>query len=375
MTIQGDRDIYLVLRTIMRVLIYLAVLISGVIFYFGKDIVMPIVLGLIISLTLAPVVRTLYRFRIPSPLGALLVVASLSSVFGLGVSALSTPVGDMFESLPNISQKLKMHIRQFQPTLDEISRAGEQVDELTSGNSNEEINEVVIEGPGLISSAASTVATGFTSVFIALLLSVFMLGSGNLFYEKLVAAVPTLADKKRAIRIIKAVEHSVSHYLLTITIINVCLGTVIAGLLFLIDAPNPLLWGIIAAAFNFLPFLGAIAGALLLAAISIGTYDSLSAAIIPPVIYYACSAIEGNLITPLIIGRRLQLNIVAVFLSVAIWGWLWGLAGALMAVPILVFVSVLCEHIKSLQGLGHFLTGRNPPSPTDKEEPSAAPPR
>lgn len=354
---QEDQDVFLVLRSIKRTLVYLAVLLSSVIFYFGKDIVMPIVLGLLICLALAPMVRELRRLLIPAPLGALVLVASLSSIFALGISALSEPVGEMLSTLPDIGSRLQSHIRPYQPTLDEISRAGEQVDQLTGAGEKEE-QGVVIKGPGVISSATSTVATGATSLFIAMLLSVFMLGSGNLFYEKLVSATPTLSDKKKALTIIKAVEQSVSQYLLTITLINMCLGIVVASLLYLANVPNALLWGTIAATFNFLPFLGAIVGALLLATVSLGLNDTLGAALIPPIIYYVCSAIEGNFITPLIVGRRLRLNIVAVFLSVAIWGWLWGLAGALMAVPILVFLSVLCEHVTALHVIGHFITGR-----------------
>ncbi len=357
MTIKDDKDIFQVLQSIKRVLVYLAVLLSSVIFYFGKDIVMPIVLGLLISLALAPIVRLMQQAKIPAPLAALALVAVLSSAFAMGVSAMSEPVGQMLSTLPDIGAKIQGYIQPYQPTIDEISRAGQRVDQLT-GKSDEGTQGVIIEGPGLINSATSSVATGITTVLIALLLSVFILGSGNLFYEKLVASAPALSDKKRAIKIINTVERSVSQYLLTITIINACLGIVVGTLLYLFGIPNAVLWGVIAAAFNFLPFLGAIAGALFLATVSLGMYDSFSAAILPPIIYYACSAIEGNFITPIVVGQRLQLNIVAVFLSVAIWGWLWGLAGALMAVPILVFLSVLCANVDSLRVVGHFITGR-----------------
>lgn len=320
---------------------------------------MPIMLGLLFTLTLAPVVRGLQSVKVPAPIGALLVVISISAVLSVGVTTLSTPVGEMFESLPRIGERIGTHLRPIKDTIDEISEAGDKVQELAGGDSSEGLEQVVVEGPGLITSAASTLATSLTSLSIALVLSVFILGSGTLFYEKIVSSVPLLSDKKRALRIVRDVERSVSRYLLTITLINVCLGLVVGGMLFAYGTPNAILWGVIAATLNFLPFLGAIIGALLLATISFGLYDTVSAAIIPPLIYYGCSALEGNAVTPYIVGRRLQLNIIAVFLTVAIWGWLWGLAGALMAVPILVFVNVLCEHIVALKPLGHFISGRD----------------
>jgi len=347
------------LKSIRRVLVYMAILLSGAILYFAKDILMPIMLGVLFTLTLSPVVRGLQAIKVPAPLGAILVVMSISAVISVGISSLSTPVGELFDSLPEIGSRISEHLTPIKETMSEISEAGDQVQELAGGSSDKVINEVVLEGPGIITSAASTVATSITSLFIALVLSIFILGSGSLFYEKIVSSVPLLSDKKRALRIVRDIESSVSRYLLTITIINLSLGVIVGGLLYAYGAPNPALWGSIAALFNYLPFMGALVGATLLATVSFGVYDSLSSALIPPLIYYVCSAMEGNVVTPYIVGRRLQLNIVAVFLTVALWGWLWGLAGALMAVPILVFINVLCEHIDALKPLGHFVSGRD----------------
>lgn len=346
------------LASIRRLLTWMAILFTGVILYFAKDIIMPVFLGVLITLTLTPVVRLLQSFKIPAPAGALLVVLCMSTLLSVGVTTLSTPVGELFNSLPRIGERLSQQLRPYQKTISDISQAGDTVQEITGSNEKNKTDRVVVEGPGFVSSAASALATGVTSLFIALILSVFMLGSGTLFYEKLVASLPVLSDKKKALRIVWDVELSVSRYLLTITVINGCLGLMVGLALHLYGMPNAVLWGVIAATLNFLPFLGAVLGAILLAAVSFGIFDTLGAALIPPLIYYGFSAIEGNLITPYIVGRRLRLNTVAVFLTVAFWGWLWGLAGALMAVPMLVFISVLCTHINSMKTLGHFLSGQ-----------------
>lgn len=346
-------------RKIRRMHNYIGLMMFGGLAYFAKDIIMPIVLGLLITLTLTPVVRFFTKFNIPHRISAIVVVVGTSAALVMGVYTLSEPLGDLFESLPDISKRLEQRIVPYRSTLDEITNASDQVKGIVDvGSGEDEIQQVVVERPGLLTTAASTLASGLSSLLLALLLSLFILSSGTLFYEKVVAIMPALSGKKRALRIVYDVEKSVSRYLFTITLINVGLGVVIASLLAWFETPNAFLWGAIATVLNFLPFLGAVIGAGLLAIVSLGGTETIGMALLPPAIYMICTTLEANFVTPLIVGKRLSLNIVAVFLTVAVWGWLWGLAGALMAVPILVVVNVLCDHVDSWSSFGQFLSGR-----------------
>ncbi|MGQ7844576.1 AI-2E family transporter [Granulosicoccus sp. 3-233] len=349
-----------VLISIRRILTVHLILVLGTICYFAKDLLMPLALGLLIALTLSPVVRALSRHHVPAPVSAVLLVISVGGFITSFGYMMSTPMTELFDSIPNIGQTLEQKISPYKQSVDAISKAGEQVEKMASGS--DEPTKVVLEQPGLISSAASTVANGLTTIMLAFVLSLFMLASGTLFQEKLIAVMPRLQDKKRALTVAYQVESSVSRYLLTVTLINGALGIVIMSLLSLAGVPNPVLWGVVAAVLNFLPFAGALLGVGLLAIVSLGTYETVPAALLPPAIYYACTTIEGNFITPAIVGHRLQLNIVAVFTAVVVWGWLWGIGGALMAVPILLVVKILCDHIESWQVLGEFLSGRVPPA-------------
>ena len=346
------------LKAIRRTHTYIALMILGSVVYFAKDIIMPVVLGILITLTLTPIVRFLTKFNIPAGLSAIVVVLSISGILAAGVYTLSNPIGELIESVPKVGERLQQKLMPYRSTIDGISDASDQMKEIADVGNDNNVQQVVVERPGLLTTAASTLASGVSSLFIALLLSLFMLSSGTLFYEKIVTLMPLLSEKKRALRIIYDVEKSVSRYLLTITLINIGLGITIASLLAWYGTPNALLWGAIATVLNFLPFLGALLGAGLLAIISFGTSTTLGLGLIPPAIYLFCTTIEGNVVTPLIVGKRLSLNIVAVFLTVALWGWLWGLAGALMAVPILVVLNVLCDHVERWNALGHFLSGR-----------------
>ena len=346
------------LPSIRRSLRIIVLLLFGVVFYFAKDLIMPILLGLLITLTLTPLVRGLRKIGLPAGISALVVILTVGSVLGVGGYLLADPVSELIESAPSISSRLKEKLSTFKDSVDTIGSVSDQVDSaLSSDVEDDSVTEVAIKQPGLISSATSSFMSALTSLAVAMLMALFMLGSGDLFYKKLVAVMPALSEKKRALKIVYDVENNVSSYLFTITLINITLGLVIGSALFAYGMPSAPLWGVIAAVMNFLPFIGALIGAALLACASLGHFDGLGPSLIPPAIYLFCSTLEGNFLTPLIVGHRLKMNVVAVFLTVAIWGWLWGVAGALMAVPLLVTFKVLCEHVDDLALWAEFLSG------------------
>lgn len=344
---------------IKRLLVIIVLLMLSVVLYFGRDILMPITLGLLISLTLTPPVRYLVRKNIPAGLAALLIVFSVGATIGFSARFLTEPITELMQTLPDVKDRLERQWLQYEPSVKAISEVSDQVSKITSDDDAETMT-VVIDQPGLITSAASSVANGLTTLMLALLLALFTLASGDLLQQKLVTVMPVLSEKKKALRIIREVEGNVSRYLLTITIINSLLGAAVGISLHFYGMPGAALWGAIAALFNFLPYLGALAGTVLLAAISLGTFDSFAAALIPPAIYLSLSLVEGNIITPLTVGRSLKLNVVAVFLTVTFWAWLWGIPGALMAVPILVVVKVFCDHVEGWTTFGEFLSARSP---------------
>ena len=320
---------------------------------------MPILLGLLITLTLTPPVRAFRKIGCPSGVSALVIILSVGSVLGVGGYMLADPVSELIESAPSIGTRLSEKLAAFKDSADTIGNVSDQVDSaLSSDDPDDSVTEVAIKQPGLISSATSSFMSGTTSLAVALLMALFMLSSGDLFYKKLVNVMPALSEKKLALKIVYDVEDNVSRYLFTITLINVTLGVIIGSALYFYGMPSAALWGVIAAVMNFLPFIGALIGAALLACISIGYYEGLWPSLVPPAIYLVCTTLEGNVLTPLIVGHRLKMNVVVVFLTVAIWGWLWGVAGALMAVPLLVTFKVLCEHVDSLSLWAEFLSGR-----------------
>ena len=179
-----------------------------------------------------------------------------------------------------------------------------------------------------------------------------------MFYEKLVHIMPTFKDKRNATRISYDIERKLSNYLFTITLINAALGITIGVAMWLLGMPNPILFGVLAFVFNFVPYIGAIVGVAIAALVGLLTFDHTGAALLPALAYLTLTIIEGQFATPYFVGRRLEMNPVVIFLSVALWAWLWSIVGMLVAVPLLVAVRTFCEHIPRLQAFGTFLSAR-----------------
>jgi len=180
-----------------------------------------------------------------------------------------------------------------------------------------------------------------------------------MFYEKIVHTMPTLRDKKRAAWIAHDIERQLSRYLLTITIINAGLGVAVGLAMWGLGMPSPLIFGIIAFVFNFVPYLGAFVGIVIAAAVALVTFTWLAMPLIVGGVYLALTTLEGQFVTPYFIGRSLRLNSVVVFVTISFWAWLWSAVGMIVAVPLLVALKTFCDHIDGLEPLGDFLSERH----------------
>ena len=332
-------------------------------FYYAQNLLLPIVVAFLSALVLSPIVRTLKRSGIHESISAFLLVVLFAGVFGLTVYSLSGPISQWIEEAPRIGQELRTKLKTLRRPMEQIDAAQKQLEDATQGTTDPRIQEVAVREPGLLSKIAQGVPNIFAGAAVTFVLLLFLLASGDMFYEKLVRVLPTLTDRKRGLRIAYDIEREVSRYLLTITIINFALGAVIGAGLFVLGMPNPILWGLIAALLNFVPYIGAITGMAVVSVVAMVSFPTVGHALLAPAFYMFCSAIEGQFITPALVGRRLQINAIAVFLAIVFWGWIWGVIGVFVAVPMLIVVKVFCRHIESLSGLDEFLSARDNPVP------------
>ncbi|MEY8880266.1 AI-2E family transporter [Donghicola sp. XS_ASV15] len=326
-------------------------------FYFAKDLILPVALGILLTLTMSPVVRAGRRFGIGAPVTAVMVMVSITIAGAFAVYMLAGVVGTWIDDAPEISRELKTRLASVLRSVETVQEASEEVGKMAAP-STEGAETVVLQQPGLLTATIGSLASFGTSLIVGLVLAMLLLASGDLFYSKLIDLYPRLTDKKRTLQVLYSIERGISRYLLSITIINAGLGIAVGLSMWALGLPYPFVWGSFAFALNYLPFMGAMAGTVLIAGFAIITFDSLSYAILIPATYLGLTSLEGQILTPLILGRNMKINTVSVFLSVIVWTWLWGVAGALIAVPILMVFKAICDHLENWQAIGSFLGPR-----------------
>jgi predicted PurR-regulated permease PerM len=329
-------------------------------FYFARSFLLPVVLAILLSLILYPAVRLLKRIAIPEPMGAAVVVLTLGGLIGTAIYQLFDPASEWISKMPRITEQMERKLWNVRKSMEEVSKAAQKVEALTNvdGKTPPRTTQVVSSEPSLMSRILSGTQSMLYSASATLILLFFLLASGDLFMRKLVRVLPTLTDKKKAVAVARTIQSAMAQYLFTITCINAGLGVCTALLMHLLGMPNPLLWGVMVALFNFVPYVGAAVSGVVLTVVAFVTFSDVHDILLVPLMYFALETIEGQLITPYLTGRSLTLNPVMIFVSMLLWAWLWGVVGALMAVPILMTLKIFCDHITSLQAVGEFVSGK-----------------
>ncbi len=339
---------------------------------YAKLFLTPLLMAFLLAFVFSPLRRGMERIGLPSGAAAGLIMGLLVAGLVAITLVVSNPVRQWTEDAPRIGAQLEERIGQIRASFggDEegssLTEVVEQVSEAAAPSpENPEVTEVVVREDGALTAVAATAPAVLVQLVLTLVLLFFILASGDMFYEKLVHVLPSFSDKRRAMRIAREIERQVSHYLLTITVINAGLGAAIGLAMWALGMPDPLLFAVAGCLLNFVPYIGAIVGAGLTLVVGLLTFPGMGESLIPAFAYYALTAFEGQFVTPWAVGRNLKLNTVVVFITVAFWAWLWSVVGMLMAVPLLVAIRVLCGHIPALHALGDFLSARG----AEREDP------
>jgi predicted PurR-regulated permease PerM len=321
--------------------------------YIARDFLLPIALAILLDFMLSPVVRWLKRLRIPEAVGAGLVVLGLLAVVAIAAYRLSGPAAAWMARAPESFGAFEEKLGQFRRPVEQVTRAAAEVERAT--DMDDRTPEVQIKGPSLTEQffGGTTALLGMATIVV--FLTYFLLAVGDLFLQKLVTVLPQFRDKKKAVTIAREAEAQVSAYLFTITLINIGVGVVTGIAMHLVGMPNPVLWGVVAALLNFIPYVGALVNMVLLALAAMLTFDSVGHALLVPGIFLGLNLLEANLVTPMILGRRMSLNPVALFVGFTFWWYVWGVAGAIMAVPMMSTLKIMCDHIEGLAPIGEFL--------------------
>ena len=327
--------------------------------YFAREFLIPIVFALLLNFLLSPLVRRMLRWHVKPPISAAIVVIVLIAAVAEGAYQLAGPAQRWAMTAPqsfaHAEERLRSIIRPVQQVTQNVERATAAV----ASQSERGQNVVVQTGPSVSSRLFGTtqrIAAGLLEIFILLY---FLLAGGDLFLQKLIKVLPHFGDKVKAVEIARATEAAVSAYLSTALLINIVEGAVVASVLWLLGMPNVLLWGALVALFEFVPYLGALAAVIVFTVAGLTTYDEVPRALLIPGSFLAINLLQANLVTPMLLGHRLTLNPVAIFIGLAFFFWIWGVPGAFLAVPLLASFKIFCDHIESLAAIGEFLGQRD----------------
>lgn len=332
-----------------------AVLLLFYTFYFAAPVLVPIAAAVLLSMLLAPVVQLLERLRIPRMPASAIVVLSVVCLLVAGMIALAGPAKIWVERTAQSLQTLEHKFRTTTKPIEDIKKATGQIKEAAVA-ADPPVQEVRVAGPAIGDLLLSATPRVAGSVLSTTILVYFLLVTGDVFLRKLVNVIPTFRDKKRAVDITRQIETDISFYLLNFTLVNVGLGVAVAIVTALLGLPNPLLWGVLVAVLNFVPYVGAMVSMVMLAMVGLQTFDSVAQALVAPAILAGLVAISAEVVTPYVLGRGLLLNPVAIFIAIMLWGWLWGIVGVLLAVPLLASFKIICERVEPLNPLAEFLT-------------------
>jgi predicted PurR-regulated permease PerM len=348
------------LRTLRRLATVAVTLALFYTLYFAKNMLMPMALAVMLSLVLKPIMFFLRRLRVPNIVSASLLFAIFVTVTAATALLLSEPLSKWLAELPRTMQSTKLELRDMLEPFVKLQQATEQasreVDEMTQSPDELQPVSVRIEQPPLTSQWVNATGSMLASIVITTSLLFFLLAAGDRFLEKTVELVPTWRGKREVVALFRDIQHKISTYLGSITLINIGLGVVIGTGLWLIGMPNAVLWGVLAALLNYIPFVGLIAGAFIVTLAALSVFDSLPHAMLAPLIYLGANGIEANFATPAILGRTIDLNPVVILLAVFLFGWVWGVVGVFLAVPILICVRIVAETYETSRPLSVYLS-------------------
>lgn len=326
--------------------------------HWSKPILLPVIVAWIGKILCAPVVRRARSWGLPNPVGAALIVGVLAACGGLIGYHLAEPAENWLSNLPGAMAKLITKLQAIAKPVEEVSEAATRIVESVEETVQPRDAAIPVEVrgerspiPDLFDGAQTILA----SLAASAALLVLMLASDGAFFSKVVDLLPRAEDKRCVLRMLQSVEQNVCRYLARVLFINVTLGATIAVSLWFVGMPNPALWGAMAALLNFIPYLGPIAGIVIVGAAALLSMEDSGAALMAPVVYLAWNVLEGFVVTPVVIGRTFSMSSVVVFVWFLAWSWLWGICGALLAVPLLAATKIALDAFSATRPIGRLL--------------------
>jgi len=325
--------------------------------YVASSVILPVVFALVLNLLLQPGVRLLGRLHLPRAVGALLtVLLVIGAIVGL-VAALSVPAANWAERLPEGIPGLEAHLQVMKGPIQALQKVIQQAEQVADAPPSRGSIVSVRRDLGITGALFAGTRSILDGLFTTVLVLYFLLVAGNIFLRRIVEILPTFGNKRQAVDISQQIQEDISAYLVTITAMNAAVGVTTAVAMYLCGLGDPLLWGTTAFLLNYIPILGPLFGVCIFVLVGMLSFESVWWALLPPALYFGIHLVEGESLTPMLLARRFTLNPVLIILSLVFWFWMWGMLGAILAVPMLAILKIISDRLRPLKALGHFLEG------------------
>ncbi len=337
-------------------LLVLATLAVSYTLWAAQDVLLPVLLGMFFALVGNPVIRLLRRLHLPRFLAALIVVlGGITGAVALGTQ-LVVPASDWFRDVPQELRELAPKLRQIAKPMQDASLAAQNIARAAGGESGKRVQvmRTEVDDPYKVLNATPRL---LASVLAVVLLTFFFMVYGENLQRHAIALLPRRQQQKFTVDLLHSIEREVSRYVLTISVINALMGLAFAGILYALDLPLPeaLLWGTLVAILNYAPYVGPLIGIGLMLLMGFVTYSEPRLALLPAGIYLVLHTLEGQIVTPIVLGRRMRLSPLVLILALMLFGWLWGIVGLLLAVPLLVCVKLVLARVEGMEGWSRLL--------------------
>jgi len=323
-----------------------------------QDLLLPVLLAMFFALVGNPIIRLLRRLWIPRFIGALLVVA-LGMVGTVQLArTLVEPAGEWIREVPREMRDLAPKLRNLVKPMQEANRAAENIARAAGGENVARPVPVVKTEVNDPYKVLTTTPRLLTSVLAVVLLTFFFMVYGESLQRNAIALLPGRSQQRVTVEILQSIEHEISRYVLTISAINLLFGLAYAAFLyFFLEVPSDeaLLWGTMAALLNFAPYVGPLIGMLVMLLMGFVSYDGVWQSLLPAAGYLVLHTLEGQLVTPIVLGARMALSPLVLILALMVFGWLWGIIGLLLAVPLLVCMKLVFKRVEGLEGWARLL--------------------
>lgn len=319
----------------------------------AQDFAVPLTLALLLHFLFMPIVRWLKRHHVVEPVAAAIILLAITGLVTMTMYELAAPAAQWLEKAPRAFRVIESKLLPVKESVSQLSEATEAMNRVGQTDSSPAVRKVEVV-PDRRAAVVSLLGKTMAGIGTTLLLLYFLLASGDLLAKKLLTVLSRREDRGCAADILEGLERQMFQYLFQTVVIQSGFGFVLWMSLWALGMPNPGLWAAAAAILQIVPYIGGLAVLVLIAVVAAVTFDNTWSIAGPVIAYLSLTTLKG-FVAPVLMGQRLVLNPVAVLVSLVFFGWMWGLAGTLLAVPLLACFKIMCDHIESLERTGEFL--------------------